>query len=260
MNSGPAVIAKMRVHRRSLRCRPGYDEAPDLVEPQRARWRRCAATPHSFSCSSSGVPDAGDHGLGLGALPEHLAGLVVRVEDQLEEQVVEEQRDDRAEDEVERDPHDAGAELPEVVAEGHPPALADRVTGPAAEQLDDTADGHCCWVPSSDGAGRLGVFHVGPCRRAAPRARPQRRHGCARRSRAARGSCVLSSSSSSRPLVSALKIRRARPLPRASSGSFVAPNSSTRMPTMISSSGAPRPRTRGTRSPVGHGGHATPSA
>ena len=57
---------------------------------------------------------------------------------------------------------------------------------------------------------------------------------CAARSRAARAS--WSSSSVVRPLVSSLKMRSARPVPRASSGSFLAPKSrmTTRTTTMSS--------------------------
>ena len=61
--------------------------------------------------------------------------------------------------EVERRAHQTCAQLAEVVAEGHPAALADRVAGPAAEQPDDAADAH---RGRSDGARRLGVLRVGP--------------------------------------------------------------------------------------------------
>ena len=79
--------------------------------------------------------------------------------------------------------------------------------------------------------------------------------GSARRSAAARASWSSSSSSSSiRPLVSALKMRSARPLPRASSGSFLAPKSSTMMPHDDDQLGRAEAGQERNDEQVGHGG------
>ena len=115
--------------------------------------------------------------------PEQLAGLVVGVEDQLEELVVEEQRDDRADDQVERErmtrARSSRKWSPSDIRPPSPMGSRGRPRNSSRTPPTDTA----VRAPASGGAGRAGVVGVG---RVCARSRPPR--GSARRSGAARGS------------------------------------------------------------------------
>ena len=212
------MAAKTRDHFFSCACSPGTMKRPDLVEPVGAGDHdgRHAAQLELEQQRAGGALDVRRR---LDLLAERVAGVVVGREHQLEQlrrrRTATTTEDD---DQEERRPDQPGPQLAEVVGEGHPPVRADRVCRSSPEQVEQTAivtDVAACAVVRRScrrGARRGDALALGPAGLdlrgpRAPAARPS-------------WSALSSSSPSMRPLVSALKMRSARPLPRASSGSL----------------------------------------
>ena len=226
----PGDDGEDRVQRFSWACRPGTMKPQICVEPVGAgdHDRGDAA---QLQLQQQRAADAVDGRRRSGlALAERSRRLVVGVVDELE--AAGRRRTARRSSAMTRtstEPQQPGPQLPQVVRERHPPVGADRLCGLRAEQPDDSGDGH-------DGSG-AGVTGAVSARCRARGSASRLRLGVSRRSAASARRCASSwrcasvfsdsltssSSSSSRPLVSALKMRSARPLPRASSGSFLAP-------------------------------------